>query len=196
MDPVADYEEPIQVSKIEKKIEKVCEQTSFISDMKLYTISLQNPNKNSPVNFGASSLNFTGTLSLMANVSTRLRRVYPSRTGLKFVTFTIHRDSEDEDVDNNIHPPSPLKSANDKTKFVHVCGLVTSFVRDSIGHMVHFFQCQFLWIYDFIENLFRVILLWKRYNLFNTIFLTLFPVFILYRCLNSKPVTLSNGLVI
>ena len=31
-------------SKIEK-IEKVCEQTSFISDMKLYTISLQNPNK-------------------------------------------------------------------------------------------------------------------------------------------------------
>jgi hypothetical protein len=33
-------------SKIErKKIEKVCGQTSFISDMKLYTISLQNPNK-------------------------------------------------------------------------------------------------------------------------------------------------------
>jgi hypothetical protein len=31
-------------SKIEK-IEKVCEQTSFISDMKLYTISLQNPKK-------------------------------------------------------------------------------------------------------------------------------------------------------
>jgi hypothetical protein len=53
-----------------------------------------------------------------ANISTRLRRVYPSRTGLKFVTFTVHRDSEDEDVDNNIHPPSPLKSANDKTKFV------------------------------------------------------------------------------
>ena len=49
-------------SKIEK-IEKVCGQTSFISDMKLYTISLQNPNKkNSPVNLGASSLNFTGTL--------------------------------------------------------------------------------------------------------------------------------------
>ena len=46
-----------------KKLRK-CGQTSFISDMKLYTISLQNHNKkNSPVNFGASSLNsFTGTL--------------------------------------------------------------------------------------------------------------------------------------
>ena len=32
-------------SNIEKKIEKVCGQTSFISDMKLYTVSLQIPNK-------------------------------------------------------------------------------------------------------------------------------------------------------
>jgi len=40
-----------------------CGQTSFFSDVKLYTISLQSPNKkNSPVNLGASSLNFTGTL--------------------------------------------------------------------------------------------------------------------------------------
>ena len=30
---------------------------------------------------------------------------------LKFVTFTVHRDPEDENVDNNIHPPSPLKNA-------------------------------------------------------------------------------------
>jgi len=30
---------------------------------------------------------------------------------LKFVTFTVHRDPEDEDVNNNIHPPPPLKSA-------------------------------------------------------------------------------------
>jgi hypothetical protein len=30
----------------------------------------------------------------------------------------FHRDSEDEDVDNNIHQPPPLKSANDKTKFL------------------------------------------------------------------------------
>ena len=30
---------------------------------------------------------------------------------LKFVTFTVHRDPEDEDVDNNIHPMLPLKSA-------------------------------------------------------------------------------------
>ena len=30
---------------------------------------------------------------------------------LKFVTFTVHRDPKYEDVDNNIHPPSPLKSA-------------------------------------------------------------------------------------
>ena len=42
---------------------------------------------------------------------------------LKFVTFTVHRDPEDEDVDNNIHPLLPLKSAfevliNDKTEFV------------------------------------------------------------------------------
>jgi hypothetical protein len=35
------------------------------------------------------------------------------------------------------------------------------------------------WIYDFIENLFRVSLLLKRYNLFDTIFLTLFSVLIL-----------------
>ena len=49
-------------SKIGKKIESV-RATLFISDMKLYTISLQNPSqKNSPVNLGASSLNFTGTL--------------------------------------------------------------------------------------------------------------------------------------
>jgi hypothetical protein len=34
-----------QVKKKEKKREKVCGQASFISDMKLYTISLQNPNK-------------------------------------------------------------------------------------------------------------------------------------------------------
>ena len=27
---------------------------------------------------------------------------------LKFVTFTVHRDPEDEDVNNNIHPPPPL----------------------------------------------------------------------------------------
>ena len=31
---------------------------------------------------------------------------------LKFVTFTIHRDPEDENVNNNIHPPPPLKSAS------------------------------------------------------------------------------------
>ena len=30
---------------------------------------------------------------------------------MKFVTFTVHRDPEDEDVDNNIHPLPPLKSA-------------------------------------------------------------------------------------
>ena len=30
---------------------------------------------------------------------------------LKFVTFTVHRDLEDEDVNYNIHPPPPLKSA-------------------------------------------------------------------------------------
>ena len=29
---------------------------------------------------------------------------------LKFVTFTVHRDPKYEDVDNNIHPPPPLKS--------------------------------------------------------------------------------------
>jgi hypothetical protein len=34
--------------KYTKKIEKVCGQTSFISDMKLYTISLQNPNSTRP----------------------------------------------------------------------------------------------------------------------------------------------------
>jgi hypothetical protein len=45
--------------------------------------------------------------------------------------------------------------------------------------MVHFFQCQFLWIYDFVENLLHVSLLLKRYNLFDTIFLILFPVSIL-----------------
>jgi hypothetical protein len=43
------------------------------------------------------------------NVSTRLRRAYPSDVvqefdpQLKFVTFTVHRDPEDEDVNNNIH---------------------------------------------------------------------------------------------
>jgi hypothetical protein len=45
--------------------------------------------------------------------------------------------------------------------------------------MVHFFQCQFLWTYDFVENLFHVSLLLKRYNVFNTIFLILFPISIL-----------------
>ena len=30
---------------------------------------------------------------------------------LKFVTFTVHRDPEDEDVNNNMHPLPPLKSA-------------------------------------------------------------------------------------
>ena len=41
------------------------------------------------------------------NVSTRLRRAYPSDVvqefdpQLKFVTFTVHRDPEDEDVNNN-----------------------------------------------------------------------------------------------
>jgi hypothetical protein len=30
---------------------------------------------------------------------------------LKFVTFTVHRDPKYEDVDNNIHPLPPLKSA-------------------------------------------------------------------------------------
>jgi hypothetical protein len=30
---------------------------------------------------------------------------------LKFVTFNVHRDSEDEDINNNIHPLPPLKSA-------------------------------------------------------------------------------------
>ena len=28
---------------------------------------------------------------------------------LKFVTFTVHRDLEDEDVNNNIHPPPPQR---------------------------------------------------------------------------------------
>jgi hypothetical protein len=49
------------------------------------------------------------------NVSTRLRRAYPSDVvqefdpPLKFVTFTVHRDPEDEDVNNNIHPPPPQR---------------------------------------------------------------------------------------
>jgi hypothetical protein len=30
---------------------------------------------------------------------------------LKFVTFTVRRDPEDEDVNYNIHTPPPLKSA-------------------------------------------------------------------------------------
>jgi len=61
-------------SKIEKKLRK-CGQTSFISNMKLYTISLQNPNKkNSPVNFGASSLNFTGTLIIARILKSTLWR--------------------------------------------------------------------------------------------------------------------------
>ena len=29
-----------------------------------------------------------------------------------FVTFNVHRDPEDEDVNNNIHPLPPLKSAS------------------------------------------------------------------------------------
>jgi hypothetical protein len=48
-----------------------------------------------------------------STASTRLRRAYPSDVvqefdpQLKFVTFTVHRDPEDEDVNNNIHPPPP-----------------------------------------------------------------------------------------
>jgi hypothetical protein len=38
---------------------------------------------------------------------------------------------------------------------------------------------QFLWKNDFVENLFHVSLLLKRYNLFDTIFLILLPVSIL-----------------
>jgi hypothetical protein len=69
-----------------------------------------------------------------------------------------------------------LKILNNKAHQLHSPKHVTSFVRDSNGHKVHFFQCQFLWIYDFVKNLFHVILLLKRYNLFDTIFLILFPV--------------------
>jgi hypothetical protein len=67
----------------------------------------------------------------------------------------------------------------DKLFVIWLKRLVTSLVRDSNGHMVHFFQCQFLWIYDFVENLLHVSLLLKWYNLFDTIFLILFPVSIL-----------------
>ena len=74
-----------------------------------------------------------------------------------------------------------IKFLNDLDKLfvIWLKRLLTSFVRDSNGHMVHFFQCQFLWIYDFVENLLHVSLLLKRYNLFDTIFLILFPVSIL-----------------
>jgi hypothetical protein len=64
--------------------------------MKLYTISLQIPNK-----------------KITCKPWCFIRRAYPSDVvqefdpQLKFVTFTVHRDPEDEDVNNNIHPPPP-----------------------------------------------------------------------------------------
>ena len=56
---------------------------------------------------------------LVTKVSTRLRRAYPSRTGIwspnwpnwNLSPLPFIRDPEDENVDNNIHPPSPLKNA-------------------------------------------------------------------------------------
>ena len=146
----------------------MCGQTSFISDMKLYTISLQNPNKKTHLKTlvvphwilqGLHCTNFEKH-SLVAMVDVLLLLTSSSSGSLWMVKVT---------------------NFNWGSNFCTTLWLkrVTSFVRDSNCYMVHFFQCQFLWIYDFVENLFHVSLLLKRYNLFDTIFLILRPVSIL-----------------
>jgi hypothetical protein len=47
----------------------------------------------------------------LTKLVTRFNQITKSLSILKFVTFTVHRDSADDDVNNNIHPLPPLKSA-------------------------------------------------------------------------------------